>query len=520
MEITAKKHKRNTQHNIRWITVAIVSSILAISSWAVSSPIGSSPDDDFHLPSIWCGQGVREGLCQEDIRDGWYQIPYTTMGNSACFAFDKDASGDCDYDNSLAAQFHLNLASNLYPPVYYWVMSWMASPDIPSATISIRIFNGILTVLVISLLLFALPPPQRRAPLLALILTSVPLTIFLMGSTNPSAWSYLGLLTFLTAFLGFLSEVRKKPKITLGLIAGLGLLMAVGSRADAAPFAAFATVLAWTLVTPLARKSITNAVSAILIIVAVALMYLRGGTAASVVSGVGLELPQGDRPTPSFFGNLSRLPDLWAGVFGTWELGWLDTPMPAIVWFFALGIYTAVIFSAVKFFDLRQAMAFTLTIVGLVFVPMYILMSNGLSVGEQVQPRYLLPLVVFAVFTALYRTKGDSGLVLSLGQLSIAGGALAIANAVALHTNLRRYLTGLDERGMNLDVGIEWWWDSSPLSPNFVFIVGASSFALFLFSVWKLRHTIGLTDDLINMKQKSLSNLENPNAELRPDNER
>jgi hypothetical protein len=208
LEITARSERRNPQRNIRWITVAIVSSILAISSWAVSSPIGSSPDDDFHLPSIWCGQGVRDGLCQEDAQDGWYQIPYTTMANSACFAFNKDASGECGYDNSLAGQFHINLATNLYPPVYYWAMSWFASSDIPLSTLSIRIINGVLTVLIMVLLLAALPRPQRRAPLLALILTSVPLTIFLMGSTNPSAWSYLGLLTFLAAFLGFLSEEK------------------------------------------------------------------------------------------------------------------------------------------------------------------------------------------------------------------------------------------------------------------------------------------------------------------------
>ncbi len=505
MEITARSERRNPQRNIRWITVAIVSSILAISSWAVSSPIGSSPDDDFHLPSIWCGQGVRDGLCQEDAQDGWYQIPYTTMANSACFAFNKDASGECGYDNSLAGQFHINLATNLYPPVYYWAMSWFASSDIPLSTLSIRIINGVLTVLIMVLLLAALPRPQRRAPLLALILTSVPLTIFLMGSTNPSAWSYLGLLTFLAAFLGFLSEERKIPKVSIGILAGLGLIMAVGSRADAAPFAVFATVLAWTLAKPSARKSITNVVSTVLIIGTGAFMYFRGGTAASVVSGEGLGLPQGDRPSPSFFGNLTKLPDLWAGVFGTWELGWLDTPMPAIVWFSSLGIFVAVVFSAIKFFDARQAIAFSLAIVGLIFVPMYILMSNGLSVGEQVQPRYLLPLIVFVAFTALYRSKGDAGLALSLGQLSIAGGALAIANAVALHTNLRRYLTGLDGRGINLDAGIEWWWDSFPVSPNFVFIVGASSFAMFLFSVWKLRYTIRLTDDLTSSKQKEPS---------------
>ena len=502
LEVTANKQKKKQQRNIRWIIAAIVSSILAISSWAVSSPIGSSPDDDFHLPSIWCGQGVREGLCQEDMQDGWYQVPYTTMGNSVCFAFQQDTNGNCNYDNSLAAQFKVNLANNLYPPVYYWAMSWMASSDIPAATISIRIFNGVFTVLIVLLLLLSLPLSQRRAPLLALLLTSVPLAIFLMASTNPSAWSYLGLLTFLSAFLGFLSEIRTKPKVGLGVLAGLGLLVSVGSRADGAPFAAFATVLAWTLVTPLARRSLTNIASTVFIFASVALSYFLGGTAVNVVSGGGLELPNGGVPAPSFFGNLAKLPDLWAGIFGTWGLGWLDTPMPAIVWFSTLGLFIAVIFSAIKFFTAKQAAAFALAFLGLIFVPMFILMSNGLSVGQQVQPRYLLPLLVFVAFTALYRGDGDSGLILSPGQLVISGGALAIANAVALHTNLRRYVTGLDKGGTNLDLEIEWWWDNFPVSPNFVFTAGATSFVVFLFSIWKLRNSIGLTDYLTKTNQR------------------
>jgi hypothetical protein len=505
LEITARSKTRNRQRNIRWITVAIISSILAISSWAVSSPIGSSPDDDFHLPSIWCGQGVRDDLCETSSTAGSYDIPFTTSSNSACFAFQKDVSAVCDYDNTLASQFNVNLIRGLYPPGFYWVMSWMSSPDIPLSTISMRIMNGIFTVLIMVVLLIALPRDHRRAPLLTIILTSIPLTIFLVASTNPSSWSYVGLLTLLTALAGFLSAKGAKSRISLGLIAALGFFMAVGSRADATPYAGLAIALAWILAGTVSRKSISQVLLTIALTTFIGIIYLLGGGAPSVLNGKGLQLIQEGRVEPSFFANLTRLPDLWAGVFGTWGLGWLDTPMPAIVWFSSLGIFLAVVFSAVKLFDSRQAIAFSLAIVGLIFVPMYILMSNGLSVGEQVQPRYLLPLIVFVAFTALYRSKGVKGLSLSIGQLAIAGAGLAIANAVALHTNLRRYLTGLDERGINLDAGIEWWWDSFPVSPNFVFILGASSFALFLFSVWKLRYTIGLTDDLTSTKQKDHS---------------
>ena len=74
--------KKDSLFLIRWVSVAILSAILTLSGWALSSPIGSSPDDDFHLPSIWCGQGFRDGLCEEDVNPDLVQVPTTTFSNS------------------------------------------------------------------------------------------------------------------------------------------------------------------------------------------------------------------------------------------------------------------------------------------------------------------------------------------------------------------------------------------------------------------------------------------------------
>jgi len=484
---------KNRRSIAGWLAVSLTASILAISSWAVSSPVGSSPDDDFHLPSIWCGQGIREDLCEVDEREGWYQIPLMTMANSSCFAFSEEASGLCPYDNSLASQFHLNLSSNLYPPAFYWTMSWMASPDIPTSTILMRVFNGLFSILLMVVLLVALPKHFRRAPLLALVVTFVPLAIFLTSSTNPSGWSYIGLLVLFAAFSGFLTADDKMSKTTLGILAGFGFLIAVGSRADSTFFALFAIFLSWILVGFSDHRSKTNIVFTILPIITSVIFYFLGSTARSVISGSGLSLQGVDRPAPNLFGNLIQLPELWAGVFGTWGLGWLDTPMPAIVWFSSVSIYTGLVFLSISAFSFKQSIAFTISLVALTAVPMYILTTSGLYVGEQVQPRYLLPLLVFAVFTAVFRNKEQQGFQASKGQLFLAAGALTIAHAVALHTNLRRYTTGLDVSGANLDTLIEWWWTDSTISPNTVFIFGSIAFALFLLSIWKLRIPLGLT---------------------------
>ena len=38
--------------------------LLALLSWGLSSPPGSSPDDDYHLASIWCAAGEVDGRCE------------------------------------------------------------------------------------------------------------------------------------------------------------------------------------------------------------------------------------------------------------------------------------------------------------------------------------------------------------------------------------------------------------------------------------------------------------------------
>jgi hypothetical protein len=77
---------------------------------------------------------------------------------------------------------------------------------------------------------------------------------------------------------------------------------------------------------------------------------------------------------------------------------------------------------------------------------------------------------------------------------------------------MQRYLSGF---GTN-DV-IEWWWVEIPqegtvfwLSPDYVWLIGSIAFALFMFSLWKLRAELGLPGDsaasnLDTERQKTVS---------------
>jgi len=41
----------------------LVCVLVALGAWSVASPVGASPDEDYHLVSIWCSHGERPGLC-------------------------------------------------------------------------------------------------------------------------------------------------------------------------------------------------------------------------------------------------------------------------------------------------------------------------------------------------------------------------------------------------------------------------------------------------------------------------
>ena len=48
------------------ILLCAVSFFISLSIWAFASPPGSAPDDDFHLPAIWCSHGKVDGIVKAD----------------------------------------------------------------------------------------------------------------------------------------------------------------------------------------------------------------------------------------------------------------------------------------------------------------------------------------------------------------------------------------------------------------------------------------------------------------------
>lgn len=448
-------------------------------SWGLSSAVGASPDDDFHLASIWCGHGL-DGMCGSASLSSERTVYSDLVNNSICFAFKPNTSASCqgarfgDNSGAVVATKRVNLGG--YPPVYYFAMSWFATPDIDSSVLVIRLINSALFVAVVSAL-FALLPLSRRPTLLwALLLTMIPLGVFIVPSINPSSWAVISAGTLWLAFLGFL-ETHGRRRLGLGVLAAVTTLMGAGARGDSAFFCALSIALVLLLKFEKTRRFRIDAIFGLALIAVSAIFYLSSNQKDAISTGLAPGAPATgllDHVTLAL-ADIVNVPSLWVGVFGSWPLGWLDTTMPGAVWVGSFTAFCGAVFLGLRMRVARKGAILAILLVVLWAVPTILLVQSQSIVGANFQPRYLLPVIVLFAGFLLLRDSGQPILATRL-QRSIIVITLSLANSLALFTNIRRYVTGLDVASVNLDSHIEWWWHLA-ISPLAVWILGSLAFA-------------------------------------------
>jgi hypothetical protein len=164
-----------------------VLALLVFGAWALSSPPGSSPDDDFHQTSIWCADGVVNGTCDASSRPGHYTVP-PLVANGSCYAFKPDESGACQA--TVAGTPTTTDRGNfdgLYPPFYYAFMHTFVTGDVNVSIVAMRLVNAIIFVALTSVLCWLLPARRRWNLVWSLAITMIPLGLFLIPSVNPSS---------------------------------------------------------------------------------------------------------------------------------------------------------------------------------------------------------------------------------------------------------------------------------------------------------------------------------------------
>lgn len=462
---------------------------LALSSWALSSPVASSPDDDFHLGSIWCADGFVNGVCQsygEVNNGGRTQVEISAIG-SPCFAGNPGLTAACQ-----ELQFKVPLQgayanTGLYPSGFYKFLNNFVFDRGAVSVILMRTINSLIFTFLFLLAITTTSRTNRMQVALVFLLTSIPMGMFIIPSTNPSSWFYIALVLNWSFQVNLVTNSKTFLQKTISasgmLLTGM---MALESRQDGKYFIVFSIFITYLLIwsSYRLRKSWVHVVPLTL----VAISLVRFATSPSF-QGFGTSGSAIETNFASFVGtSLVRAIEIPLGNLGLLSpgsslgiLGWLDTPVPNLVPLITIGLMAGWLFLLTKNDDWAKGAAHVLVLVALFGLPFYYLFVGRNLVGEYVQPRYIigiLPLVLIASIGLKRRFDSELGLMISI-RLMISAILLALANFLSLNANLERYTHGLQgQQFINFEYAINWWWPI-PISPNFILITGSLSYLIF-----------------------------------------
>lgn len=470
--------------------------VLGLGGWAMSSPVGSEPDSDFHLSSIWCTTWGEGSPCDMEERRNRKMVP-SALIDARCYSHYQDQSAACqplmttsDGRETMTNRLNIVESKANYPSGFYLFHNTFAGENVDTAVFGMRMVNVALFVGLNIALWWFLPGRLQNSLAWAWAATLVPLGAFVIASTNPSSWALIGVGSAWIALLGYL-EAEGYRRWVLGGFFLVFVGMAAAARTDATLMAIATSGIALFVTDAPIRQVVRRLwIPAVGAILAVGVLLFQRGAIGVLTQGI-----LGDRETFDWgrlWINAIEVPGLWIGSFGGWPwgaLGWLDTPMPQLVSFLAFGVFIVLLALGLTGSTWRVRL-FTFVMLLMIWVyPLFILQQANELVGLVFQSRYGLPLIPVLLGIALLRPTRHSGILPNVFHRGWILGALSLANSVALHHNIRRYVTGLDHFGLNLNAGADWWWfglRDSWLSPMAVWLIGSLTFfaALWVVLIW------------------------------------
>jgi len=469
------------------ILIVMIAAAVAGMAWAISSPIGSSPDEDYHLASVWCPPPAEDNGCVV-TNVGNYRFlttPARLVDAPICYAFHADQSGACIWAIPAGKVVQsVRFDSGGYPGGFYHVMHIFATGDPYAAVYRIRAANVGIAVALGALLVLGANRPTRRILAYAVASTYVPMGMFIVPAANPSSWALIGLTTTAFALHSYwISETRSRV-IFNGVLMAVGVALAASARTDAAMYAVLAAIAVTCVHYRAVRRHPLRLILPGVVPVVGFIVYRMSTQAVLALAGdLGTQ-----EPTSGGWGlllrNLINSPLVLLGNEGLSALGWLDTPMPPIVFVPMLVVCAFLVMAGVGRLTWMKSLVTFGGMFAVVAIPLYILQVSRVIVTQGVQPRYILPLLPVVSLVLLTGYRPSQAVRLSLPAAWIAWALVSLANSVALLVNIRRYTTGLD--GPMLPGPSVEWWSTDRIGPMATWIIGSLAFAVAAWMIVRL----------------------------------
>lgn len=471
-----------------------------LSMIALLSPLGATHDEAFHVRNIWCGHGEREEYCTERFRDEeGGLVVRTNIEIQNCQA---SSSVPLLCPTSRVGESVSRANDGLYPPVFYYILSWFVVPSVSVSTVLVRLASALIISLVFGSLLWLLPHRHRVVLLLVALTAFSPTGYFLFASMNPSSWTSFGVGVGWIALHAALvdSNTSRTRKVALMSVSIVAWTMAIGSRFDGISFVAFSAILTVVHAISLRKQWDTKKIlGTVVLTTSVGWVILEKFSQFSPTKYLKLlyTYSDGQRDNVSFFSEnlLQGLPNTLRA------LGTVPSKSPIhlpdvvfVVGILLLGFFILQTYRRRERAQLIGALA-TVMIISLVMMAQ-IAQEDGRDSGG-LEPRYTYPLLLVLVGWWYLVSSVDA-----LKQLErYLRPASVVATAVfslSVFTIAERFVDrqtyGLRYLPESPD---QWWWSWMPAGPNVV-VALASVFLWNFFS--QLRKVVG--DSLQESRQE------------------
>ena len=500
------------------IAIAGASLFVTLICWALSSPINSHRDERYYIGSIWCADGYSErcvplgvdnygnrvALFQSDmcippgIEETYKRLlidrtvqgcQYEINGNQPWKEFTVSPNIDYATDKYVAT----NINTTLSPQYFFRFMNNFASENLARSVVLMRIVTAAIFCLLLTLLLAVGSLSVAQSVLTSLFFTMIPQGLFLSSGITISGWAYIGC-AFSWAFLYVI--LNSGPKIRLKVVAAIIGWIAAGaivivSRYDAILYLVFSNFVVIAL--KLESLNINLKKLAILLLAPLTglIIFLRS------------EVPSIRALTSFRSGNISNIYDavLILGnsaklalatplrILGLEGVGWLPLGPPTQTLISNLVIFSCIL--AVIFFNRNRLQNFYLTI----FIAFYTLICLSQTYihpkwsppfyyirtgwqGDEFQSRYFLPIFPFYVGMMVLLSKSSQDLFEQKKFRLMIVTVLSFTHWGSLYSV-----------GKIFRENPTWYWLNFPLGINSIFMIGVTSFFIFL-----LTTTLIITD--------------------------
>ena len=467
----------------------LLGTIITFGSWALASPPGSGPDDEYHLSSIWCSRGYRIQFCEKSSSIYEAKIPLQLHRNGGprtifCYAGDSKISASCirglDAEAVTKLESSKRFNTSSISGNFYKSNGFLVSPNVNRSILTMRFLQIFIFFALISFAIYS-SGERKWAVLLALFVGMVPVGLFIIPSTSPSSWAIVGVVSAGICVMNSLIASRKSHRV----IAVIGFLVAVlltrNVRADVNIMLAICVTLG--LISGFVVRETDRSLKfdrvkllKLAFLVVPGLIYIHLKVFSLYPWRIARFILGG-----SFYSLSNDSPQAFLGFLGgSIQLGSADfAPTPVVLILMSVGFVTFIVITA-RFVPLKVKISSGFGLSLLFFLPYWFSLGAIGLASRYIMAIYLVSLVTFSASAVSSRRLANFKF--SKSALVTIFLTISLGQSLSLHQSIRRYITGTNISGWNLNEGAQWWWTHGP-SPLSIWILGSVAFSVALFIV-------------------------------------